>query len=318
MPPAVPEPRNPRRMTWAEVPDAVVTAIAERAGSAVVGAEGSTHGFSPGFAGVVQFESGALFIKAMSATRDPWSIEFNRREPEVLALLPDGLPVPRLRWTLDLDEWFVFATEAVDGNHPESSTSAAHANEVWAALGVLGRTQAPTSLPPFHERHADLFSQWRLLADAEDSAQRLEGLGADGEWIAANLPRLLAWEADAIEVTKGDVLVHGDLRADNLLLTAEGIVIVDWPHASRGSAWIDLAGFLPAHEMYGGARAREAFRSHPLARDVSENHELLFVATLAGYFTVQSTEPPVPALPGLREFQRAQALPALAWLRELA
>ena len=67
-------------------------------------------------------------------------------------------------------------------------------------------------------------------------------------------------------------------------------------------------------------RRRCAWRSisHPLAREVSEEQELLFVATLAGYFTAQSTEPPAPALPGLREFQRAQALPALAWLRELA
>ncbi|MDD0857289.1 phosphotransferase [Arthrobacter alpinus] len=37
----------------------------------------------------------------------------------------------------------------------------------------------------------------------------------------------------------GESLVHGDLRADNILLTEHGVVLLDWPWAARGAAWVE-------------------------------------------------------------------------------
>jgi len=313
------QPRNPRRMPWSEVPDAVVARIEAVAGSVIESVAASPFGFSPGFAGVVSFADGArAFLKVMSASRDPWSIEVNRREAHVLALLPKEVPAPVLLWIVEEGDWLVIAAEAVDGEHPRASTVDAHAHEVWVALGELARVEAPADLPAFHAHHADLFTQWRDLATSPELDARLSAFGRDGQWIGSHLPQLMEWEQAAKEITKGDALVHGDLRDDNLLLTADGVRIVDWPHASRGAPWLDLAGYLPSHEMYGGGSAHGMFRAHPLAEAVSSDAERFFVCTLAGYFTFQSTEPPVAALPGLREFQRAQALPALKWLREIA
>ena len=306
-------------MPWSEVPDAVVAGISAKTGAAVVSVAGSPLGFSPGFAGIVGFADGErLFLKVMSGVRDPWSIEFNRREAEMLAILPLGVPAPRLRWTLELDEWLVVAIEAVDGEPLDPSREVAHADAIWEAISRLGGVAAPRAMPIFHEHHWDAFTRWQALADAVDLDARLASLGEDGDWVAARLDFLIEWEREAIEASKGDALVHGDLRADNLVLTASGIVIVDWPHASRGAAWLDLVGYLPSHEMYGGGSARAAFRAHSLSLGVTNAEERALVAALAGYFTVQSTEPAVPALPGLREFQRAQAVPALNWLREVA
>lgn len=306
-------------MAWSEVPDTLVAQIEAAAGSSVALVEGSAFGFSPGFAGVVRFADGSnQFLKVMSASRDPWSIDINRREALVLADLPGEVPAPRLCWKFEAGEWLVVAIEALDGDHPQASNDPAHADAVWAALSDLADVKAPASLPAFHVHHADLFTQWRDFAEAPNLDARLASLGPNGEWVESRLPLFMEWEQDAIEVTEGDALVHGDLRADNMLLTSGGIAIVDWPHASRGAPWIDLAGHLPAHEMYGGGAARAVFRAHPLASAVSADAERAFVCTLAGYFTLQSTEPPPPALPGLREFQRAQAIPALKWLRELS
>jgi hypothetical protein len=69
--------------------------------------------------------------------------------------------------------------------------------------------------------------------------------------------------------------------------------------------------------MNGGEQCATAFRSHPLSEGASADAERAFAAAIAGYFAVESTLPEVPALPGLRAFQRAQALPALDWLRHI-
>ena len=306
-------------MAWVEVPDAVVTEIEELAGSAVASVEGSPLGFSPGFAGLVDFADGSrLFLKVMSAARDPWSIEFNRREARVVQQLPAQVQAPSLRWVIEQGDWLVLAYEAIDGVPAEPTADPAHREAMWRGFNELAMVAAPADLPAFHEYQADVMCQWRALADAPDRAARIASLGADGAWVEANLSRLLAWEHDAIEASQGDRLVHGDVRADNVIVAGDTAVFVDWPHASRGAPWLDFAGYLPSYEMYGGGSASEAFRAHPLSESVSTADERAFVAALAGYFTVQSTEPPMAAIHGIREFQRAQAIPALTWLRELA
>ncbi|MGC4175854.1 phosphotransferase family protein [Demequina sp.] len=314
---ALPQPRNPRRMPWSEVPDAVVAAIGARAGSVVGSVEAAALGFSPGFAGVVRFSDGSrLFLKVMSGDRDPWSIHLNRREAEVLAELPGELPVPRLEWTLEVGDWFVLATDVIDGEHPVA-TNAEHSEALWAVFEELASAPAPAGLQAFHESDESFFTLWRTIAEDPGCVERLSSHGEAGKWALANLDRLVEWGADGAEASEGDALVHGDLRADNILLAGGRAFIVDWPWATRGAAWLDLAGYLPSHEMNGGDACWDVFHAHPLSRGVELRHERGIVAALAGYFTVMSTEPPHPALPGLREFQRAQAAPALRWLRRL-
>jgi aminoglycoside phosphotransferase (APT) family kinase protein len=312
-----PLPVNPRRMTWAQVPDAVVALIEQRAGAPVAVAAGSELGFSPGFAGVVEFADGSrLFLKVMSGDRDPWSIHLNRREAAILAELPTTVAAPRLRWALEIDDWFVMATDVVDGDHPVATDPAAAA-KLWRAFEELASVKAPAELPAFHEHFEDLFTKWKSLADDPERAERMSALGDAGTWVLANLDHLMRWELEGIEASAGDALVHGDLRADNILLSADGIVIVDWPWATRGASWLDLAGYLPSHAMNGGGACWESFHAHPLSNGVSMRDERGIVAALAGFFAVTCTEPPHPGLPGLREFQRAQAIPALNWLRAI-
>jgi len=312
----VPRSGNASRLAWGDVPDAVVAAIGERAGSGVATATGAALGFSPGFAGVVGFEDGSrLFLKVISSDQHPDSSTFNRREAEVVAQLPEGLGVPRLQWELDVDEWHVIAFEAIDGVPASPAEDAEHERAAWDALTELAAVRAPAGLPQFNEHQSDVFTYWRELAAAPGLEARL--VGYDTAWILAHLDDLIRWEAQAVEATRGDRLVHGDFRADNLVIADGRAFVVDWPHASAGAPWLDLAGFLPAHQMHGGAPAHEAFRAHPVGRDVPQEELRAYVTSLAGYFVFHSTEPEPDHLPGLRAFQRAQALPSLRWLREL-
>ena len=40
-----------------------------------------------------------------------------------------------------------------------------------------------------------------------------------------------------------------DVRADNVLLTEDGVCFTDWPWAATGAPWFDLIAFLPSVAM---------------------------------------------------------------------
>ena len=47
-------------------------------------------------------------------------------------------------------------------------------------------------------------------------------------WAAARLPRLAELEARRHQATAGQQLLHHDARADNMIRTRDGVVLVDW------------------------------------------------------------------------------------------
>jgi aminoglycoside phosphotransferase (APT) family kinase protein len=92
---------------------------------------------------------------------------------------------------------------------------------------VMARVEGPTMLrdlaahPWRAGRHA------RTLADLH---RRLHVLAA-GEDLRPTFGR----------TGSGDVLVHGDLHPDNVLLSPAGPVVIDWANAGRGPAGADVA-----------------------------------------------------------------------------
>ena len=116
----------------------------------------------------------------------------------------------------------------------------------------------------------------------------------------------------------GDALVHGDLRADNIILDGPRTWIIDWPHAARGAPWADLAFMLPSVAMQGGGDPQAIFWRHPVSDGVKRQEGRAALAGLAGYFAASSFQPAPIGIPNLRAFQRAQAATALDWLRELS
>ena len=101
-----------------------------------------------------------------------------------------------------------------------------------------------------------------------------------------------------------------------MILRSDGsVVVVDWPAASIGAAFIDLDArrrpASPCEVSIPWAVAAE----HPLlAAAPAEQIDALAVA-LAGFFVAQSAPPAPPGLPTVREFQRLQAVTNLDWLR---
>lgn len=102
------------------------SAVEQVCGSPVVGARTQSGGFSPGVAARVACADGSrYFVKAVSAEANQRSVQIHRQEREVLTalepvILAAGLPVPRLRGSVDLDSWVALILESAPSRRPRA------------------------------------------------------------------------------------------------------------------------------------------------------------------------------------------------------
>jgi aminoglycoside phosphotransferase (APT) family kinase protein len=299
------------RLPWSAVPPSLRAAVEATLGEPVVDAVTQSGGFSPGVAARLRGAGGRrAFVKALGPEPNPESRAYHRVEARVTAALPPDAPAPRLLDWYDRDEWVVLLFEDVDGVTPTLPWRPDELARVLAAVGDLAATLTPTPVaaPSVAERFD--FRGWRRLA--ESAAGPAPGLDP---WAARHLDLLAELESGWVPAAAGDTLVHADLRADNLLLTPDRVVVVDWPWACVGAPWFDLLAMLPSVAMQGGPLPNEIFDDHPVAAGADPAAVTAVVAALAGFFVHESLQPPLPGLPTLRDFQAAQGRTALDWLR---
>jgi aminoglycoside phosphotransferase (APT) family kinase protein len=299
-------PARGERLDWEALPTAVRSAIEQRLEATVARAVTQPGGFSPGVAARLELADGrSFFAKAVGPEPNPDSPEFHRREAHIAAALPPQTPAARFVFSVDDGAWVALVFEDVEGREPQLPWRDDELGRVLEALTDLAEalTPAPIAAPPVEETLEDMFHGWRTLESHVD------------DWAAEHLGELCQLESQWADAAGGDTLLHCDVRADNILLTPDRVVFVDWPHACVGAAWIDLLAFLPSVAMQGGPHPWTIFESHPIGRDVPPEHLQPVLAALAGFFLQRTTLPPPPGLSTLREFQRGQGIEALAWLR---
>jgi len=165
-------------------------------------------------------------------------------------------------------------------------------------LGDVARAPVPGHAQSL-ERLRDEFSGWRDIAD--DSKEFLS-LGFVSEaWLEHALPALR--DAEARAVLDGNELCHNDVRSDNMCFDADRMVLVDWNHASRGNAKVDVAAWAPSLHAEGGPSPEEICPNEP---------EL--AALVAGYFASHAGAPTTdgPFMVRIRTVQRFQLWAARA------
>ncbi|MEU2771708.1 aminoglycoside phosphotransferase family protein [Streptomyces sp. NPDC007162] len=308
-------PAEGTRIPWEALPARVRDAVADLLGGApVTQAVTQAGGFSPGVAARIRTAAHrAAFVKAVGADTNPDSPALHRAEARNAAALPAAVPAPRLLGSYDDGTWVALVFEEVDGCQPHVPWRPEELRRVLDAVAALGRalTPSPVDAPPAAEHLADAFDGWRRLIEGPGvAADRLD------DWTVSHLAELAATAAPWPGSVTGDTLAHGDLRADNMLLTADGgVVFVDWPHAVRAAPWFDLLVMLPCVRAQGGPDPERVFAAHPLGRDADPDRVTAALAALTGYFLEHSVRPAPPGLPTLRSFQRAQGDAALSWLR---
>ncbi len=298
------------RLGFDEIPVRVRGAIEEILGSPVVTAYSQPGGFSPGLAARLVLADGRrAFAKAVGVERNPDSPGFHRREVEVLAALPPDLPVPRLLGSYDDGDWVAFVVEDVEGVSPAEPWRPHELARVVEAMAKLAERITPSpiearSIATFDEGQ---FRGWRTLAANPAMADPL------GPAVCSRLDELAVIEEGWVAAAEGDALVHTDLRADNILLTADEVVFVDWPHARIGAPWIDLLFMLPSAAAT-GTDPEEVWAAYLPARAADPDAVTAVLVAQTGFFLYHSLLPPPPNLGRLRDFQRVQGEAALRWV----
>lgn len=311
-------PARGTRTEWEDVPEQVRAEIEQACGAAVVQARTAPGGFSPGLAARILCADGQRwFVKAASAEVNPDTPLLHRQEARILgdldSLISAGrVAAPRLRATVEHGPWFALITDDIDGQHPALPWQDEQLDQVLRALDELASalTPAPITVPTIADYLGADFTGWRILAD-HPANERLD------PWSRDQLGDLAAMEATWAAHAEGSTLLHGDIRADNLLLTDGGVVAVDWPHACRGAAFVEVVLLAPSVAMQGGPEPANLIARSRTGRSASAASLTATVCALAGYFTERSLRPPPPGLPTVREFQAAQGEVARRWLAQL-
>jgi aminoglycoside phosphotransferase (APT) family kinase protein len=313
-PPAPPAAGN--RVPYQSLPDDLRAEIDDRCGSPVVAAESQPGGFSPGVAARLRFADGRrIFVKAVHPAANTQAPDLHRREAQVVAAMPADTPVPRLCWTIDRgpDGWVVLAFDDVDGRQPAVPWRTNELDRVMTAVEALAArlTPSPIAADWLGEAGDLVRESGRGWSDAAADPATMDRLDP---WTRRHVRTLMTLEADVESAARGRTLLHQDLRADNVLLTQDAVMVVDWPHARMGAPWVDLLWFAPSVAMQGGPAPEVLLRRFPPAAGADPEAIDVVIAAIAGFFTLGSLLPDPPGLPTLRAFQAAQGAIARTWL----
>jgi hypothetical protein len=120
-------------------------------------------------------------------------------------------------------------------------------------------------------------------------------------WLSEALPTLSA--AAKAAPLGGDVLVHTDIRSDNLAFVDGAAKLADWNWAAAGHPNLDLACWLPSLHAEGG----------PSPESLLPEGGAELAALLAGVWAARAGLPPPPTAPHVRTVQIAQLRVALPW-----
>ena len=307
IPSPVPHGRTARRLEWPHLPPHIRGLIEEQCGSSVTEAASQGGGFTPGFASVLTCADGSVhFVKAASLKAQRMFAESYREEARKLAQLPEEAPAPRLLWVSDADDWVVLGIEHVEARAPRRPWRDADLASVLTMLEDAAAllTPAPESLEldPIADDMAGWPAYWDVVRAAHpDLAHADEAAALAGRFA---------------EVMAGDTVVHTDIRDDNLLLCADGrVLLCDWNWPVVGAAWLDSL-FLMIGPRGDGLDVEAALSAHPLTADVAPEQIDVVLALLIGYFLKSADEPVPPTSPHIRDHQRWQGEVCWDWLSE--
>jgi hypothetical protein len=311
VPTSIPHGRTARRLEWAHLPPHVRTLVERRCGSSVVEAVSQGAGFTPGFASVLVCADGSRhFVKAASTKAQRMFAEAYREEARKLTALPDGVPAPRLLWLHDADDWVVLGLEHVDARAPRRPWRQADLDACLAMTEQVAERLTPTPTELAGSDFVADFADWPAYWD------RVRASAPDLPGFAEHADEAASLAAAYAEVVDGDTLVHTDVRDDNLLLTADGrVLLCDWNWPVRGAAWLDTL-FLMIGPRGDGLDVEAALAAHPLTRGVPADAIDTVLALVTGYFLMSAAQPVPSTSPYIRDAQRWQGEVCWRWLAE--
>jgi len=166
---------------------------------------------------------------------------------------------------------------------------------------VLEALAAVHATPPPEGVGVQPFATWAGWPNVADDPEPFLALGLCSRgWLATALPRLI--EAASAAPLSGDVLIHLDIRSDNLCFVDGRARMIDWNHASIANPDLDVAFWLASLEVEGGPPPESILPDAPG-----------LAAFVSGFFCARAGLPPLTDAPHVRPLQIAQSRTALPW-----
>lgn len=306
----MPVPPTSGRLQWTDVPLPLRARLEGALGAPVADTVAPTGGFGHQVAAALRLADGRrVFVKA-APDDDPLTAA-HVHEAAVLEALPPGAPAAALLGIHRAADWTAVVIAHLDGPHPDLSPASGDAGQTWALLDQLASSPAPASYAAAVSTAPSVAAGlhgWDELA-SEPPADLAPAA-------RAHLAELAELEAAWPALAHGNRIVHGDLRADNMVRDRDrGVTFVDWAHATIGPACIDAASFAAQLVLAGHAPADIArrLRDHP-ATASSPDTATAFLAALTGHWHRNARKPAPPGAPGLRAYQHRAAAAGLALL----
>jgi hypothetical protein len=289
------------RLPYEKMPLPVRDWVERTLGSVVVTAATQQGGFSPGVAARLVTTSGRrAFVKAVGTSLNPKTPELFRQEITAVQAIGPLPTAPTLYDVYDDGDWVGLLFEDIDGWLPAHPWEQADADRVLAALEELTDALDPSPWPDaplVAVRSHDFLSRWdNVLSDNLAVPAWMDGRVEEFAELARTGIRALA---------EGKALAHYDLRADNIILTDDRVVFIDWAHPALAPRWTDT---VILH-----ADMRSSVALPPLPDDVAITG---FIAAIAGGLWWGAAQPAPPGLPTIRGWQREHAIIHLDWVRD--
>jgi aminoglycoside phosphotransferase len=289
------------RLPFEELPAAVRAWVERALGSVVVSAKTQQGGFSPGVAARLVTASGRrAFVKAVGTSLNPKTPELFRQEITAIQAIGPLQSAPTLYEVYDDGDWVGLLFEDIEGRLPSHPWEQRDAERVLDAVSELTEALDPSPWPDAPVaaiRSVEFLSRWdNVIADGLDVPDWAAGREQELAELAQTGLRALA---------EGKALAHWDLRADNIILTDDRVVFIDWAHPALAPRWADTVILQ--------ADMRESVRLPALPDDVAITG---FLAAIAGGLWCGAAQPAPPGLPTIRTWQRRHAIIHLDWVRE--
>lgn len=258
-------------------------------GSAVREVVEPAGGYTPAWRRRVRLADGRrLFAKGATSPRTAADLAAEMR-------LYEAVRAPWLPEPVALEDGLLLLPDLGDARWPPP-WQPGDVEAVRATLAQVAATEPPPGLPPV-ARLGPMLRGWEALHADPEPFLRL--FLCTERWWSGHGDALS--EAAGVELA-GDALLHFDVRSDNLCLRDGQVVLVDWNHACRGPAELDVAFWLPSLHDEGGPAPWEVL---PGRGDLA--------ALVAGFYLAQAGKPPLPHAPAVRGAQFRFGAAALGW-----
>lgn len=251
------------RITWAELPLDAREAVEQRAGR-VTDATSAEHGVMSAFASVLHTRHGQVFVKGIPADAPiAWGYKHEAQVTRVAPLAPP------LLWEVEAGGWLLFGYGFLQGRHPDYRPNSPDLSAVMDAVSYLSGHPWPED------------NRKKPLADR----------------VAAYVP---AGHEKALD---GRALAHTDLGEFNLLVTPNGVRVLDWALSCPGPAWADAALLVPRLISAGHSleQADRTARRVPAYRDADPSDLGVFAQTIHAFWAQRTREQPFPQRIALTE-----------------